>query len=150
MSTYPATTPRTRAPRHLWVVGGLSLLWNAFGALDYTMTQFRVDAYMGQFTAEQLAFFYGFPWWADAAWAFGVWGGVAGSVGLLVRRRWAVWAFGVSLVGMVVSSLFMYGSADGPHLTGDGTTLIFSLLIWVVGVVLFVYALSQAKRDVLR
>ena len=27
-----------RAPAHLWIVGILSLLWNAFGCYDYLMT----------------------------------------------------------------------------------------------------------------
>ena len=44
-----------KAPVHLWIVGGLSLLWNAFGAFDYLMTQLQVEAYMSQFTEEQLA-----------------------------------------------------------------------------------------------
>lgn len=43
-------------PRHLRVVGGLSLLWNAFGAFDYLMTQLQVAAYMGQFSADVAVF----------------------------------------------------------------------------------------------
>jgi hypothetical protein len=36
-----ATAAPTKTPWHLWVVGILSLLWNAFGGYDYTMTQLR-------------------------------------------------------------------------------------------------------------
>lgn len=142
----PAVAPR---PLHLWVVGGLSLLWNAFGALDYAMTQFRVEAYMGQFSAEQLAYFYGFPWWADAAWAFGVWGAVAGSVGLLLARRWAVIAYAVSVAGMVWASVYTHGLTDGAELMGPGA-LAFSVAIWLVGMGLTLYAVIQARRGRLR
>ena len=48
-------------PRHVWVVGGIALLWNAFGAMDYVMTQTKNEAYMSSFTPEQLEFFSGFP-----------------------------------------------------------------------------------------
>jgi hypothetical protein len=48
----------TRIPAHLWVVGALSLLWNAVGAFDYTATQMRLESYMSQFTPQQLDY----PW----------------------------------------------------------------------------------------
>ena len=91
------------APRHLWIVGVLSLLWNAFGAMDYVLTNTNNEAYLSQFTPEQLAYFIDFPAWTTAAWALGVWGALAGSVLLLMRSRFAVHAFGVSLAGMAVS-----------------------------------------------
>jgi len=65
---------RVRTPVHLWVVGVLALLWNAMGAFDYLATQFKLEFYVKQFTPEQLSYFYGFPAWAVAGWAFGVWG----------------------------------------------------------------------------
>lgn len=60
------------SPRHVWVVGGLALLWSAMGAFDYLATQLEWEFYMGQFTEEQLAYFYGFPAWTVAAWALAV------------------------------------------------------------------------------
>jgi CheY-like chemotaxis protein len=35
-----------RAPAHLWIIGFLSLLWNCFGAYDYTMTKTRGADYI--------------------------------------------------------------------------------------------------------
>lgn len=86
MNLQTASSP-VNTPTHLWIIGGVSLLWNSFGAVDYLMTQLQVEAYMSQFSQEQLAYFYGFPGWANATWALGVWGSVIGSIGLLVRRR---------------------------------------------------------------
>ena len=119
------------------------------GVVDYLATQLRWEPYMGQFTAEQLDYFYGFPAWAVAAWAFGVWGALAGSLGLLRRRRWAVWAFGVSLAGMLVSSFYNFGLTEGTKIMGTGG-LIFTAVIWVVAIFLFLYARAMAKRGVLR
>ena len=79
-------TDRTNGtPRHLWIVGALSLLWNCIGAADYTMTQTRNSAWLQGITAEQLAYLHDFPTWAVSAWALGVWGALAGSILLLLR-----------------------------------------------------------------
>lgn len=139
---------RRRTPVHLWIVGVLALLWNLMGAFDYLATQLKLDWYMSHFTEEQLAFFYGFPAWAISGWAFGVWGAVVGSIGLLLRQKWSVWAYAVSLAGMVVSSIYTFGVSNGAEMMGSGA-VIFTVVIWVISILLLVYAWSQAKRGVL-
>ena len=75
-----------KAPWHLWVVGIAGLLWSVMGVMDYVMTKMRNEEYMAAFTLEQLEFFYGFPIWVNAAWAIAVWGGVIGTILLLLRK----------------------------------------------------------------
>lgn len=140
---------RSRTPAHLWVVGILALLWNSFGAFDYLATQLELEFYMSAFSEEQLTYFYAFPSWAVAAWAFGVWGAVAGSVGLLLRKNWSVWAFAISLAGMAVSSIYTMLLTDGIKLMGPGA-VIMTVVIWAVAIFLLVYARAMAKQGVLR
>ncbi len=137
-----------KAPRHFWIVAILSLLWNAMGAFDYSASQFKLDFYMKAFTEEQLAYFYGFPSWAVAGWAFGVWGAFVGSIGLLLRKKWAVWAFAVSLAGLVVSSIYNLVLSNGVEIMGSGA-MVFTAFIWVVAIFLFVYARAQSTRGIL-
>ncbi|MEA3079448.1 MAG: hypothetical protein QOF05_856, partial [Sphingomonadales bacterium] len=94
-----ATTAQARTPVHLWIVGVLSLLWNCFGCYDYLMTNLKNQAYLAQFTADQLAYFDSLPAWLTAFWALGVWVGLAGSILLLIRHRYAVWLFALSVIG---------------------------------------------------
>lgn len=141
-------TGRAAPPKHLWIVGALALAWNAVGAFDYLATQLELEFYMSQFTEAQLAYFYGFPAWAVAGWAVAVWAGVAGSVGLLRRRRWAVGAFVLSLAGMVVSTIYTYGVSDGAAVMGTGG-VVFGAAIAAVAIFLVVYSRRQAARGVL-
>jgi hypothetical protein len=138
-----------KAPLHFWIVSVLSLLWNAVGAFDYSATQLRVESYMSAFTPEQLEYFYSFPAWAVACWAIGVWGALLGSIGLLLRQRWAVWAFGASILGMALTTIYNFGLTDGIRLMGPGAIAI-SAVIWVIALFLFFYARAMAKRAVLR
>ena len=138
-----------KAPLHLWIVGAVTLLWNAVGALDYVATQLRIEPYMSQFTPEQLEYFYGFPAWTVAAWARGVWGSLLGSLFLLLRRRWAVWLFGIAIAGLAVTTLHNFVLTDGAAVMGSGAA-VFSAVIWVIALFLFFYARAMAKRGVLR
>jgi hypothetical protein len=138
----------SKAPRHLWIVGVLAVLWNAIGAFDYTATQLRLESYMSAFTPEQLEYFYGFPAWAVAAWAFGVWGAFLGSIALLLRKSWAVALFGVSIAGLVFTTLHNFVLTDGAALMGPGA-MAFSAIIWVIALLLFFYARAMSKRGVL-
>jgi hypothetical protein len=137
-----------RTPRHLWIVGVLSLLWNAIGAFDYSATQLRFEPYMSQFTPEQLAYFYGFPAWAVAAWAIAVWSSLLGSVGLLLRRRWSVVLFGIAIAGMVLTTIYSFLLSDGPSIMTTGE-FVFTAVIWIIAVLLFIYARAMSKRGVL-
>lgn len=140
----------SRTPVHLWIVGGLSALWNAFGGYDYVMTQTRNDAYMAMFSDAQRAYFDSFPAWMEAAWACGVWGALAGSLLLLARSRYAVLAFGVSLAGLLVSSIFQYGMSNPPADMRTGGMIAISVAIWAIAIALFLYALRMRRRSVLR
>ena len=146
--TFSSDLP-AKTPVHLWIVGVLSLLWGLMGAFDYLATQLELDFYMNQFTQEQLAYFYGFPKLVTAGWAFAVWGGVAGSIGLLLRKKWAVWAFVISCAGMLVTTIYNFGMTNGAEIMGS-VGVAFSVVVWIVELLLLWYSWSQAKRGVLR
>ena len=101
---------RAVAPWHFWAVAAVGLLWNSFGALDYTMTQLRNPAWIGQIDAELLAKLDAAPIWATSAWALGVWGSFAGAVLLLIRSRHAATAFAVSFMAALISFAWQYAA----------------------------------------
>ena len=143
------TLERQQTPLHLWIIGVVTLLWNAVGAYDYLMTQTQNESYMSKFTPEQLDFFYGFPTWLVACWAIAVWGGVMGSILLLLRRSAATWVFLASLVCMVVTTIHNYILENGMEIMGGVGPAIFSAIIFIVAVFLFFYARAMSKRGVL-
>jgi hypothetical protein len=142
-------SPSIATPWHLWVVGGLSLLWNSFGAFDYTMTETHNIAYLAAFTDAQRAYFYSFPWYAVAFWALGVWGAVAGSLLLLMRRRLVVAAFVVSLLGLTASTIWQFHISDLPDFMPEGAGML-NAVIWAAAIALLAYAWWARRRGWLR
>lgn len=142
-----------KTPWHLWAVGVLSLLWNGFGGFDFVQTTTRGEAYMRQsgFGDEMIAYYNAMPGWMYVPWTLGVWGGVIGSILLLLRRRWAVHAFALSLAGAVVSLIYSKLINPPPPLPADLAAMAWMPFV-IVAIALFLvaYAWTMAKKGVLR
>ena len=144
-----------KKPAHLWVVGGLALIWNGFGCYDYLMTRMRNLDYFRSMAPDvdpnaMLAWVDAFPIYAQFGWGLGVWMGLAGSVLLLMGHRWAVPALGLSLLGAVVGlgyQIFMAPPAPAPM--NEGAMAIMPWVIIAVAALLYYYALRQKKAGVL-
>lgn len=142
-----------RTPAHLWIVGILSLLWNCFGAYDYLMTRMRNTDYLSGLGIDPnviLAWIDSFPMWAQAGWGLGVWGAMLGSVLLLMRSRYAVWAYAVSLFGMALSFGYQYMGSTMPEGMDAGMLAYMPIVIAVIGIAQFIYARSMQSKGVLR
>jgi hypothetical protein len=142
----------TNTPIHLWIVGVVSLLWNAGGAMDYVMTRTGSAEYLAAQPEARLMLLEQAPLWFGMTWAIGVWLSVIGSALLLLRLRLASAAFGLSLLGLIGSSVYTYLIADGGNMTaaaGMGA-VIFSIAIPVVLIGLWLYARAMARKGVLR
>lgn len=147
---------RERAPMHLWIVGGLSTLWSAFGCYDYLMTRLRNTDYIagmmpGIDPQEVLNWVDGFPIWASFGWGLGVWMGLLGSVLLLLRNRWAVPAFGLSLIGALLG--LGYQIVGAPELPGmPHSTAMDAMPYIIIGIALalFLYARAMSSKGALK
>jgi hypothetical protein len=139
-----------KTPWHLWLVGLVGVPWNGFGCFDYLMTQTRGDQWLTDMgmTAAQMEYFHAMPAWTHAAWAIGVWGGLLGSVLLLLRLKWALHAFVLSFLGWLAGAVYAFGLSNGMEAMGS----MWPMQIVIGGACLFFiwYAWMMGKRGVLR
>lgn len=162
MVSIMSDTRSGRAPWHLWVVGVIAVLWNAYGGYDYIMSMTQGATYMATagMTPEQIAYYQAMPGWMTAVWATGVWGGVLGSLLLLLRKKLAFPVFAVSFAAFLLSLLYTYGISDGAKVMGfmmkDGVKVASSMIV-IMNVVIATgcaaftgYAWTMAKRGILR
>lgn len=143
-----------KAPVHLWIVGIASLLFNSFGGYDYTMTRTRNMEYLSSMPGidanQILAYIDSFPMFAQIGWGLGVWGAVAGSVLLLLRHRFAVIAFALSLIGAVLSLGYQIVGPPGPAALSEGMKAVIPYIIIAAIVAQLLYAQTMRTKGVLR
>lgn len=135
-----------KTPWHLWVVGVLTLLWNAVGGFSYTMTRLGMLEQLGMGETE-IAFFESAPIWSNTFWAMGVWGAIAGSLLILFRSRFAVHAVVIAIIGLIGSNTWQYVIADVPESLQSPP---LTIMIWVTTLFMLFYALRMTKAGVLR
>jgi hypothetical protein len=150
--TTTGAAPATKAPWHLWVVGVVALLWNGYGAFDFVMTTTRGEAYMREmgFPQAMIDYYLALPAWMWGPWVLGVWAAVIGSILLLLRHRLAVPAFGLSLLGAVVS--LIYGKIINPPPLPPEMAMMSWMPFVIVAIAVFLawYAWTMGKKGVLR
>jgi hypothetical protein len=93
-------------PWHFWAIAAVGLLWNSYGAWDYTSYQLGMTP---PIPAIETA-----PLWATSCWALGVWGSFVGSILMLIRSRHATIAFAVSFVTAIVSFAWQFSAGIVP------------------------------------
>ncbi|HMO75668.1 MAG TPA: hypothetical protein PKD99_15225 [Sphingopyxis sp.] len=140
-----------KTPWHLWVIGGLSLLWNAFPVVDFTLTNMGNEFWLSALSEPQRAFILGSPGWVTACWALGGFGSFLGSLLLLLRSRHALLAWLASAVGLAGVSYYQLVQASDrvKPLFGDGPLYTY-IAIWAVLVALIFYARAMKAKGVLR
>jgi len=133
---------KKKAPVWFWIVAVLALLWNLLGVLAFggTMMILNSAEVMSALPPEQQAIYADYPGWALAAFAVAVFGGLVGSIFLLMKSGLARILFIVSLLALLVSDYYTFAVARMQDVSGTGAfimpavVLIITLfLIWLSG-----------------
>jgi hypothetical protein len=121
-----------------WLIGGLGLVWNLLGSLNFMM-QMKADSLLSMpepfrtLVANR-------PDWATAAFALGVFGGAIGCVLLLLKQKAAIYVLFASLVGIAVHLMPYLSGVNLPSPFGFGNVMLVFVAPLAVAVFLVWYA----------
>jgi hypothetical protein len=132
-------------PKWFWIVSSILLVWNLMGVMAF-FQQMAVTAEQiaAMPEAEQLLY-NSIPIWATIAFAFAVFGGTLGCVGLLMRKTIAKYILLLSLIGVLVQmfhSLFVINSIA---VYGPGAAVMPFMVIIVAIYLVFLANQAQSK-----
>ncbi|MFN3388607.1 MAG: hypothetical protein ACK40O_06705 [Allosphingosinicella sp.] len=110
-----ATIAPSAAPAWFRAAAWLAILWNAFGVAMYLSAVGLFGDPTAGLDEAQRAAAEAIPAWIMGAFAIGAFGGLIGSIGLAMRRRWAWPALLVSMLALLAMEgwiLFLSGQAE--------------------------------------
>jgi hypothetical protein len=124
-----------------WVIAIGAVVWNGLGALNFIV---QLDSQMlHAYRDSEQALIENRPFWATAGFATAVFGGVLGSVLLLLRKSVASYVFVLSLVGVIVTQTHTLSIGVGLSV---GEVLGIVLLPLIVALFLVWYAIWALRR----
>ena len=135
-----------KAPWHLWLVGVLSLLWNAAGA--WTIMSAQSGAPMDM-DATEIAYYAAQPAWLVALTDIALISAVLAAIALLLRSRWSVYLYGLSIAAIVVAGAFDIARGTALLLQDQGW-LILEVVTLGLAILQLLYAAAMRKKGVLR
>jgi hypothetical protein len=128
-----------KPPIWFTVVAVVALLWNLIG-LFAVVADMRLSASdIAALPQQQQAMYAARPGWSVVGSVIAVVGGTLGCLGLLVHKRWALWALYASLVGIVIQDIGIFlvaGAASGPSIV----PLVLQGIVFLIAAALLVLA----------
>jgi len=133
-----------------WIIAILGLLWNAYGVSAYLLTAYKVESVREVFTEEQLALVDATPSWLIGAFAIAVFSGFLGSILLLLRRKFAIFLFGISLLCVLIKMITEWFTTAKIEVFGTVEGIVLPLTIIVVAIFLYFYSKGAKQRGWLK
>lgn len=106
-----------------------ALLWNLLGCFAFFADLRLSPEDLAKLPQAQQALYAARPGWAVGATAVAVFGGVLGSIGLLLGRKWALPVFVFSLLGILVQDFGLFVLAKGASLAGPVAVVLQGLVL---------------------
>jgi hypothetical protein len=96
------TTDGVKRSLGYWIIAVFALVWNLIGVAMWYLQVTMSSEQLALMTAPQRQVYEGTPGWINIAFAVAVFAGVLGSLGLLLKKRWATTMFLLSLIALLV------------------------------------------------
>lgn len=140
------TTTGTKRSVGYWIVAVFALVWNLIGVAFWYMQISMTPDRLATMSEPERQIYEATPGWINIAFAVAVFGGVLGSLGLLMKKRWAGTMFLVSLVSLLVQMIGAYAVTPAWAVYGP-VGLVMPAVFVVIALFLLWYANKAKARN---
>ena len=136
----------TKPSKSFWIISILALIWNLMGVNQYLQQAYNTESFKAMYNEEQLQAIANTPSWAIAAFAVAVFSAVLGCISLLLRKKWAQFFFGLSLLGVIIQMYHNLFVIKSIAVYGPGA-MFMTILILIVALFLYWYSKFIQKKN---
>ena len=131
-----------------WLISIVALFWNFMGIIAYLGQAYISDDALKMLPEENQLYFSNVPAWVTAAFAVAVFGGFLGSIGLIIRKKWAYFLFVISFLAFLVQHLYNFFIQNYIEMTGS--QMILPIVTFIVALFLIYFSKQKSQQGVLR
>lgn len=139
------TEIKTSVPKWFWVVSTLALLWYLMDMSAFFMRTLMLQDMLKQMPNVQQNLYLSMPSWVNMVFAAEVFGGVLGSLCLLLKKRWALILYGISIAGVLLQTCYVYFLSDAISVMGTAA-IAMPLVAIIIGTVMIFFTKSAISK----
>jgi len=143
------SSDKTSPPVWFWVISIIALLWYLMDMSAFFMRVLMTDDFIKAMPENQQHLYRNMPLWVNIVFAGEVFGGALGCVGLLLRKKWALPLFVVSIFGVLSQTFHVYFLSDAISTMGT-PAVVMPLLAILIGTGMIVLTKSAISKGWLR
>jgi hypothetical protein len=130
---------KSAVPVWYWIIAVVALLWNLMGCTSFAMELFAQETMMKNMDMPeaQKEWARSVPSWIYFVYGLAVLTGMAGSIGLLLRKSWSTRMFGICLGAVIVQMVYTIIIAGGLQVMGPSGLVMPALVIAVAAALLW-------------
>ncbi|MDY8135840.1 hypothetical protein [Aquimarina sp. 2201CG5-10] len=136
------TTNKT--PVWYWIISIIGLIWNIMGVMAYLGQAYITEEALAALPEADQNFYNNAPAWVTAVFAIAVFSGVLGCLGLLLRKKWAIPLFLISLITVIAQQVYNFFIQDFVELTGE--RLYMPIIIFVFAIFLLWFSRNAKSK----
>lgn len=133
------------SPRWFRPIAVVALIWNLLGCAAYLGDVTLSPDDIAKMTPAEQELLAARPNWAVGATATAVWGGAAGCLGLVLRKRWSYPLLVASLAGVIVQDIALF-RMTGAAWKLEPVPVVLQTVVFVVAIALVVLARTAVRR----
>ncbi|MFK7766376.1 MAG: hypothetical protein AB8B55_04085 [Mariniblastus sp.] len=122
-------------PKWFLAVAVIAVLWNVLGLMAFVAQMMMTDAQMAELPTDQRTLFENMPMWVKVTFAVAVFAGTIGSVGLVMRQKWAMPVLLLSLFGVIGQQTYMFFLSNTIEVMG-AANMVLPILVLIVAIAL--------------
>ncbi|GGW75297.1 hypothetical protein [Alteromonas halophila] len=137
------------ATKQYYLIAALALFWNLIGCFVFISDMSLTADDLANLSNNDNLVYASRPPWALISTAIAVFLGTAGCIGMLLKQKWAVVSFYLSLFGLIAQNIHLFLLTDTIYLYGV-TVPLTQVVVFIVALFLISWANSAQEKRILR
>ena len=138
---------KIKIPVWFWIIAILFLLWNIMGVVSFFAHTFISEEALANLPTQERELYGDYPIWTTIVFATAVFGGLLGTLGLVLKKKWSKMAFIISLFAIIPQMIHNLFFTKSMEVYGPGQAATMPIMVVVFGIFLVWFANYGIKKN---
>jgi len=136
-----------KIPVWFWVIAIFFLLWNLMGVISFFAHTFISEEALAKLPTNERELYGDYPIWTTIVFAVAVFGGLIGSFGLILKKKWSKIAFIISLCAIIPQMIHNVFFTKSIEVYGPGQASTMPIMVIVLGLFIVWFTNFGIKKN---